>query len=291
MWDIAAGLVLVAGLSLICLSIGILIERRCSTAVANGAGLSVVVVILLYAILLHGRLLLARILPVSNVIVLSNMIPLGAGALTGIVLGRRSIPWWRRTAVGMIVTALAWYTVLCDLVGPCPAVNSPRYHQGLCMQTSRASCSPCCAASLLTEHGIPASEQEMIGLCLTREHGTPALGLYRGLKLKTRGTRWDVEVFRCSLEEMLEANRWPVILVVRLLKPSGHESMRPLRLRWPSRADHAVVVYGITDSAKALIGDPAQGKTRQSLKMLERVWYGEGLRLVDRGRPPATTAR
>ena len=69
----------------------------------------------------------------------------------------------------------------------------------------------------MREHGIQASEQEMVELCLTRADGTPALGLYRGLKLKTRGTPWNVEVFRSGLEDLRNADRWPVILLVDVL--------------------------------------------------------------------------
>ena len=46
---------------------------------------------------------------------------------------------------------------------------------------------PRCCASTASQ----STEQEMAELCLTR-HGTSWQGLYRGLKLKTAGTGWDV---------------------------------------------------------------------------------------------------
>lgn len=285
MGDIAAGVLIVASLSLACGCIGTSIARRCSARVANGVGLGLVLMVLAYAILLHGRLVLARVLPVSNVIVLSNLIPLGAAALTGIVLGRRSIPLWRRTTVGLMLTGLAWYTVLCNLVGPPPAINEPRYYQGFCIQTSRASCSACAAAALLGEHGISANEEEMAELCLTRIDGTPVLGLYRGLKLKTRGSRWDVEVFHWNLEQLREADGAPVILLVHL-QSSPISPISTAWRQWLSRPDHVVVFFGVTDAGEAVLGDPAMGKRRRPLEMLKNMWSGQGLRLVERGPKP-----
>jgi hypothetical protein len=284
MGDIAAGIVIVVGLSLAWGCLGMWLACRCSARVANGIGLGLVLTVVAYAILLHGRLVLARVLPVSNVIVLGNLIPLGAAALTGLVLRRRSIPWWRRMTVGLILTGLAWYAVLCDLVGPPPAISEPRYYQGFCVQTSRASCSACAAAALLAEHGISANEEEMAELCLTRIDGTPVLGLYRGLKLKTRGSRWDVEVFCWSLEQLQEADT-PVILLVHL--PCSEVSSISTAWRgWLSRPDHVVVFFGVTDAGEAVLGDPAMGKRRWRLETLKRTWPGQGLRLVERGRKP-----
>ena len=68
-------------------------------------------------------------------------------------------------------------------------------------QDSQVSCSAACAAKLLVEHGIEASEPEMILLCLTNRLGTPPLGLYGALKIKTRGTLWNVEIVRCGFAE------------------------------------------------------------------------------------------
>lgn len=291
MWDLAAGLVLVACLSLVCFLIGISIAHRCSAVVANCTVFGTSLVVLLYGLLLHGRLLLARLLPASNVIIVSNLFPLGAAALAGIVAGRRAIPRWRRTAIGLILAVLGWYTVFSDLAGSRPTIAAPRYHRGLCMQTTGTSCSACCAATLLREEGIPASEAEMVDLCLTREHGTPTLGLYRGLKLKTGGTPWKVEVFRCGLEELREANRWPVILLVDLLTSSESKSSETAWRGWSLRVEHAVVFYGVAQSGEAILGDPAIGKKRWPLAMLERVWNGEGLRLAERGRRRGTTTR
>ena len=56
----------------------------------------------------------------------------------------------------------------------------------------------------------------MMELCLTGAGGTPSLGLYRGLKLKTVGTPYDVEVFRTDVESLLDSDELPAILLVML---------------------------------------------------------------------------
>jgi hypothetical protein len=88
----------------------------------------------------------------------------------------------------------------------------------------------------------------MMDLCLTRSEGTPSLGVYRGLKIKTRHSRWDVEVVRCPLEDLLRNMEGPVLMRIRLE------------------------------------GEPAVGRQRWATSELKRRWRGEGLRLVPRGR-------
>jgi hypothetical protein len=286
MGDLASGAAIVIGVSFALVRVGLSVERRCRRRTANGIALLSVAAVFLYGWLVHGRLILARLVPAANVVVLSNVIPLGAGLVIGIVLARRSIPRWRRVAVASLLGALAGYALLADVVGCCPRAKSPRYDQGLCLQTSPASCSACCAASLLRLHGIPASEKEMIRLCLTRHYGTPPLGLYRGLQLKTRGTAWDVEVFHGSPEDLRQADGWPAILMVRLVTgyrgPAGSEAygegpQRPM--------GHAVLLCAVTENGNALIVDPAEGVRLRPVAILERVWAGEGLRLTRRRTP------
>ena len=77
------------------------------------------------------------------------------------------------------------------LLGRTPACSERWDELGTCLQTTDYTCSPACAATLLKKYGIAATEQEMAELCLTRR-GTSWQGLYRGLKLKTAGTDWDV---------------------------------------------------------------------------------------------------
>jgi len=182
-----------------------------------------------------------------------------------------------------ILIGLGGYSVLCDLaLTTIPACRSC-FRDGVCLQTLPETCSACSAATMLAWHGIDASEAEMSRLCLTRKQGTPILGLYRGLKLKTRGTRWDVEAVHGSVEDLRSLATHPVLL---RLKSAG-----PALLDWPRNmsmgteapaSEHSVVLLGLTPDGQVEIADPADHRPRVkwTLEELTRRWSGEGLRLV-----------
>jgi hypothetical protein len=126
------------------------------------------------------------------------------------------------------------------------------------------------------EHGIPARESEMIRLCLTRRGGTPELGLYRGLKLKTQQTPWDVEVLSCTAEAFIRPELYPALLLV----DTDSHGVQPW---WrPRKASHAIVVRGITKYGTIEVADPSSGVGTWSIDSLRKCWLGDGLRLVRR---------
>jgi len=276
---------LAIGVFAICLATGVLFRsgktlvRRCPPWISNAAALITLAVALVFAMTLHGQLTLIRLLPLSNAIVLGNWLPLGAAVLAGIVAGQSSVPAWRRaTTVGML-TGLAWYTIAYDMFAPAPQPDRPRFLQGVCMQTTADSCSACCAVALLTEHGIPARESEMMELCLTRRGGTPELGLYRGLKLKTQNTPWDVDILSRQPETLLQPDVYPVLLLVDA-EPFDEDAVQPW---WrPRKAHHAIVAFGIKDKGTIEVGDPGSGRLTWTIDRLRQCWFGGGLRLVRR---------
>jgi len=254
------------------------ISLRLCTRSSSTVAICCLALTLAFTIGSYGQLDLARFIPLANVIVLGNWIPLGAAILGGIVAVQAKIPAWRRTATVGMLTGLAWYTVGCDLLASRPQPATPWFQDGVCMQTTVDSCSACCAATILMECGIPASENEMMELCLTRRGGTPELGLYRGLKLKTQKTIWDIQILSCTPEAFLQPDAYPALLLVDVNGPSlGTRSW------WrPRRAEHAVIAYGITQSGLIEVGDPSAGRKRWSLEQLRQCWLGDGLRLVRR---------
>jgi predicted double-glycine peptidase len=297
MWDIAEGVLIIAVVSAGLFWCGWRLSRRQGETLVLWLAVAVTALTLLFALSVHGTLLVARVLPVSNAIVVGNWIPLGATFLVGIVGGLRKIPLWRRIAFALILLLVAWYSVGRVLVRRCPASQHDWTFQGVAMQSRGASCGPCCAVMLLRHCGIEADEREMIDLCLTNRSGTPSLGLYRGLKIKTADTAWDVEVVRCDAEQLLQRGCWPVILNTRLdvgdrlvlyagietpnRRPHGFGVSWPL----PTRREHTVVVFGRTDDGQVDVGDPAVGRLTWPLDRLENAWGGDGLRLVPRGSP------
>lgn len=148
------------------------------------------------------------------------------------------------------------------------------------MQTSKESCSPAAAATLLYAHGIRTTEQEMAELCRTSRLGTTMLGLYRGLKIKTRGTQWDVEVFRGTIPEMRGLGG-TMLITVGLKKGQDADPRYQREWGWPPGVKHTVVVFDFPGT-EVEIGDPAAGREQWTLTDLETLWYGEGLRLIKR---------
>jgi predicted double-glycine peptidase len=276
--DLAIGIMLLVSGSGLSFYGGWRLVRRHGPRFTGVAAVVVFTATLGFAARCHGQLGLAHLLPVSGVIVLGNWIPIGAAALAGMVAGQSSIPAWRRLAILGMSTGLAWYTVVQDVFTPASWATAPRFNNGVCMQTTADSCSASCAASLLIEHGISARENEMMTLCLTRHGGTPELGLYRGLKLKTEDTPWEVQILPRTPEALLGQDVFPALLLVSADAFGG--DARPW---WrPRKADHAVVAYGITANGSVEVGDPASGRTTWSIKQFRQRWLGAGLRLIRR---------
>ena len=282
MADIVLGILVIFALSAGLFWYGFRTGRHRSQRISLWIGGLAVVFLLFFALAVHGRLILAQLLPFSNVIVLGNWIPPGAAFVAGILAGQRAIPPWRRTVLALLLVILGWYAVGCDFLGPAPRSQHFWSDGGLSLQARGTSCGPCCAVTLLWNGGFEATEQEMMDLCLTRKHGTPLLGLYRGLKIKTGDTEWDVAVVRGSLEELRRAASRPILLRTRLDRATvrgpipASEKLRP----WLRRRNHTVVFYGFTEDGKVEIGDPAVGRTKWTLDDLKRRWCGEGLQLV-----------
>ncbi|NLX98855.1 MAG: hypothetical protein GXY83_22095 [Rhodopirellula sp.] len=280
MGDLAAGVVILALLSLEFFRLGLYIARRRSRRFANCTASLVLVLTVCFAMAVHGKLVLAVFLRVSNVIVLGNWIPLGAALLAGVAVGERSGWPLARANLAVLLLVAAWSTVGADLLRRSPALDGPWSSNGVCMQTSPATCGPCSAVSLLYDCGIQATEREMTELCLTGGTGTAPLGIYRGLRLKTRGTSWRVEVVSGTLDDLRRCDQWPVLGLLR-----KQEEPSRAALPWLSRVGHTVVIYGFTDTGTLDVGDPGFGRSFWKAEELAARWEGTGIRLVPREAP------
>jgi len=275
---LAVLLLLSAGLFRLGMGVG-----RCGSRwAAAGVGLAATALLVLFALTIHGKLLVAKWLPLSSAIVLGNWIPLLAAVLCGVLAGRQGVARWRRAVFVVGLLGLAWFSVLLNFVPTSLPVDNRWTPDGVCLQSSDASCSACAAATLLKHYAIDASEEEMIGLSLTRQGGTPSLGLYRGLKLKTRGTPWDVEVVRGRFEDLLDEPGGPVVLRMRLPNDPHAYPEWLERLNLAPDAGHAMVLYGPGGDGRVLMGDPSEGLRRWPVEDIKARWRGEGLRLVRR---------
>lgn len=226
--------------------------------------------------------LLVELLPFSNLIVLGNWFPLEAGFLGGLASTQITMPAWRR---GMTVAGLQLagvIVVLFPFLGVAPRCGDS-WSDGICQQTTKQTCSAASAATLLKLHGIDATEQEMAELCLTRR-GTNWMGLYRGLKMKTVGTEWDVEVFTSSADQ-LRSRHSPAVLSVGLARETPSDRFYQAELGWSPGMRHSVVLLGfVTDVVEIGEPTPDAGRERWTKGDLRDLYLGQGMRLVRRTR-------
>ncbi len=173
----------------------------------------------LFLFRLQGHLMWARFVPHSAAIIYTSVSAVLAALAAGWGARIPDIPRWRRLAVSgslalASLAAILW-PMLSIAVRP-PPEGQDEWLGPVAIQTSWATCSPAAAATLLRAEKIPASEREMIPLCLTDDAGTPTLGMYRGIKLMANKQNRQVEIVDRSLEQLIAEDDWPVLMAVRL---------------------------------------------------------------------------
>lgn len=235
------------------------------------AAIVAVAVMLLHAFWLADNLLLAQVLPLADVIVWGNLQPLGAGLLVGVAAARMPGPMWQRVVLLVPLTLLALWRAYAPVFVSPPALAPHRMVGPVVRQSKVGTCSAAAAATALRERGIEATEAELVPLCFTTDHGTPMLGTYRGLMLKTAGTRWDVQVFRGRFSELAQLPPAPAVITIGL----------PGQRLTPGNR-HSVALLGFAADGSAEIGDPQAGLQNWPVDQVEAVWYGHALRLVPR---------
>jgi len=282
MGDIYLGLLVLAVLSAAMFGAGRAIGRRVSSRAANGLSLFAVTALLAYIGWVWDKTWLVGLLPFSNLIVLGNWFPLEAGFLGGLAFSQCAMPAWRRGLTAVVLQLAGVVVVLFPLMGVAPRCGHS-WSEGICLQTTKETCSAASAATLLKLHGIDTTEQEMADLCLTRG-GTNWMGLYRGLKKKTAGTEWDVQVLAGSAKDLRSLNS-PAILSVGLTHEAQPDRFYQTELGWRPSLRHSVVLLRfVTDLVE--IGEPTldAGLERWTEEELQQLYLGQGMRLVRRAR-------
>lgn len=189
-------------------------------------------------------------------------------------------PLWRRCLLTVPLAAIGIWRLYGPLAGTPPGDIQDRWGDGVCLQSSYGSCGAAAAATLLQLAGINATEAEMAELCLTRPHGTTLHGLYRGVKLKTAGTAWRVEIVGGPVAALRESSM-PVLLNVGLpLNTAGLDPRYKEDWGWTPGSSHSVVLLGFRSDGRVEIADPAVGREHWFETGLETLWRGQGLRLV-----------
>jgi len=284
MGDLLLGLAIVASLSLLAFCLTAAVTRRLTWWQRNALALFIVSAMVVYSRLLWQSTMLAKWLPYSNLIVIGNWFPIFLASLAGVVIEMRRLAWLRRGAIVAVVGGFATYAVLFPLLGHSPHCADRWSMLGDCQQTTPYTCSAASAVTLLKLHGIAATEQEMANLCLTRR-GTSWPGLYRGLKLKTQGTPWDVELVRCTAEEVRLHAEQPMIMEVGLETDAQIDAAFRSEFGWSPGIRHSVVLLGTTQQRLRVVDpSPQIGREEWDDESLKLLWRGHGLRLVRRPR-------
>ncbi|MCE9528827.1 MAG: hypothetical protein K8R36_22505 [Planctomycetales bacterium] len=280
--DLVWGFVLISALAVALFLITAKLARQLSSKALTSLAVIVVAGLLLYIRSIWYDVRLANWLPFSNLIVLGNWLPLFAALLAGITWQKTRECYWRQFGSAGALACTAMYALVSPVLGTAPRCEDRWDWMGTCLQTTDYTCSAASAATLLKSHGIQASEQEMAQLCLTR-HGTSWQGLYRGLKLKTVGTKWDVEVVACSRQELPKL-KGPMIISVGLDSTASGDTDFTREFGWVPGVNHSVVLTGFTSYGSATIADPTQELSREQWDddMLKVLWRGYAIRLVER---------
>lgn len=255
-----------------------LIARRLPRRICDGLAAGVVILMGFYIRDVWDKMFVAEWLPFSSLIVLGNWFPLGIAALAGLAWERVPPPLARKFVAMLLLFGSATYSVYYPFQGNVPECED-RWKEGVCLQTTQDTCSAACAATLLRHHGIPATEQEMAELCVTRR-GTTWWGLFRGLKLKTAGTDWDVKVVSDSAAQLRADGEQATIVFVRLTAKAAELNPGLLEDGWIVGTSHSVVLFGILEHGRCLIGDPSSGRETWPMTDLELLYQGRGIRLV-----------
>lgn len=250
----------------------------------NLVGIFFLVALAFYIQNVWYRVELARWLPFSSLVMVGNWLPLFSAALAAVAWQSGAGSQIKQGVLCGSLLATGGFALVYPVLGDAPVCGNAWDKTGNCLQTTKLTCSPASAATLLKAHGIAATEQEMAELCLTRQ-GTSWQGLYRGLKLKTAGTAWDVEVFACTSDQVRQhAGGGPMIISVGLASDIHADSDYTREFGWVPGVNHSVILTGFTRTGLATIADPSldMGREQWDGEMLRTLWRGYAIRLVPR---------
>lgn len=288
MTDIYLGVLLLVIGSVPMLAVGWNIGRHVSERTCDLLALGVVVIAGVFGHTIWQRVALADAIPFSNLIVVANWFPLFAALVVGLAWRRIPGSYARKSLFSGTLYATALYAVVFPILGESPRCDNVWSGDGFCLQTTDRTCTAASAASLLRLCDIPATEQEMADLCLTRA-GTTWQGLYRGLKRKTRGTKWDVHVVRGDVEHLLAAASTPMILSVGLTAVAEVDGAYESEYGWVPGLRHSVLMLGAGPANRVEIVDPNPeiGRESWTTEELSLLYRGPALQLVPRKENPS----
>lgn len=253
MQDLQISLAIMSSLTFCLAGFGMYLQRRTQRRTQRACMFLSITAMAIYLACLWNSPLLVTLLPFSSAVILGNWLVPGGGFLAGILVSSRGIHPLRRGLLACSLLLLCAYSLISPLLGTAPRCANVEFERILEFQTTETTCSAACAAGLLRLHGIAATEREMADLCLTRR-GTHWLGVYRGLKLKTAGTEWDVVAERLTIPEILSAGNTPGVLSLSL---HGWAASRTEDSDLSGLSGHSVILLGQRLPGEAAVFDPS----------------------------------
>ena len=148
------------------------------------------------------------------------------------------------------------------------------------MQSHSATCGAAAAATLLLQHGIAVSEQDMIKACFTSSDGTEPLALYRGLKSHTQYRNVTPRLASRESTMWSELDQYPLVAFVSFRDDTTAAETPFTRILGRGAEGHAIVIFGCTPKGKFLIGDPAVGRTIWDKDLFHRRFSGQAIYLA-----------
>ena len=281
MTDIYAGIAIMTTVAALLALLGLRAGRCWPRRLVFLLAMLTVAFMFLFGTQLLDSIWMIRLLPVSNAIVVANWLLPATGLLIGLAWHLLPSPLWRRLLFVVPLAGIGVWRFHGPLSGRPPGNIQDRWNADVCLQSSSSSCGAAAAATLLRAPGIAATEAEMADLCLTRRQGTTLHGLYRGLRLKTSGTPWRVEIL--TSPQALRTSATPVLLNVGLPRATANLDPRYERdWGWTPGSSHTVVLFAFLPGGTIAMADPAVGPEQWFTADLDLLWRRQGLRLVRR---------
>jgi hypothetical protein len=253
-----------------------------------------------YMAWIWDRPLLIQLVPFSGAIILGNWLPVLGAFFVGICSQTEQIRKARRLLLVSTLSSLCCYSLTSPLLGEAPECESSVHDDEpiFGFQTTSQTCSAASAAGLLRLHGIPATEEELSQLCLTRR-GTHWLGVFRGLKIKTAGTEWDVVVEEIAPKQLTRATN---TLGVLTLTFSPSAAARTVESGFGTEVGHTVISLVTSQWGTLEVFDPSPDYGFESwndrvladvekcilLRLVSRIGSPSPLRSIDVSQLPPT---
>lgn len=285
MTDLYIGLAIMIAASLAVLGLTVKWTKPLTKRAVTLTGVLAALLLLAYLRFIWKTALLSELLPFTSIVILSNWFPFAAAFLAGITWTHGYGTKKRRVIFGLTLYTIAVFSMVEPILGQPPRCfdkwqSHEKYSFPISRQTSGYSCTAAAAATLLRLNGIPAQESEMAELCLTRR-GTTWQGLYRGLKLKTAGHPFRVEIIECRLSELKNRLPAPAVISVGIDPDKPYSREYVYAWGWQPGMRHSVVLLGFNkDTDRAAVADPSVGFEEWNARDMETLWRGRAVCLV-----------